>query len=647
MNNYDQPDERPAHVDKGKGREHEPTERTPLLGSTSAILEDAVDTSNSRQRGLRFQLITIFLASSLICIVGLVLAALLAWSYASRAANLNPEDIIKNDLVFRGPDRVDVLNITKEGAIWLNVRGRVGLDAGAAIGVQTDDKDGLFRDIWKSIGRWGVRTLDVVSVNLTTVTISPEYDPTVVLATLDIPPVEIPLSVDPPTDTSWLTPMSKPVRLQISSNHTLLLQFMKDSWKHGTLAVRTSVGQATVRGGTLNSHSWRRNIRSKLSNIRTPIRMKRMYFPSLSPTLLTKRQVPSLPGFPHPPPISQLIKLKSFRVSSDSGKLDLQATASVINPAPPSFSLSVPSLPFTISLPDTVAISLATVSTLPFSLTPQNVTLSMSGEVLPISTKHFPILSRFVSRYLSGESNTILVSSDLMPELYIEADFPAPHPRPQILRDVTIRDMKIIPTGSIFLASGIVEGRLVLPVGINIGLDVFRVFPDLIIFDGEVPPSINWHKRHRNNTDLPPEIPLPDPLPQRAFGHIRPDDWLASVSAPVASRPSEGKSYAISAKVVDVPVQVLPGRQKEFSNFVGKVIFGSEGATAGLSGFASVNVAVEGLPLHGPGRKVGEVVLSGLPFQGNVQVGKKSFLVGEDRNLEHIFETLAQHVPSW
>uniref|UniRef100_A0A8H7XTY0 Uncharacterized protein n=1 Tax=Psilocybe cubensis TaxID=181762 RepID=A0A8H7XTY0_PSICU len=635
MDGDDNTEPRAVHVDKGKARAREPTERTPLLGSTSGILEDAVESSNSRQRGLRSQLLTVFVASFLICTVGLVLTILLAWSYASRASNLDPQAIIKNNLVFRGPDRIDVLNITKEGDIWLNIRGRVGLDAGSVIGVQSDENDNIFTDIWKSIGRWGVRALDVVSVNLTTISISPEYDPTIVLATLDIPPVEIPLSVEPPNDVSWLTPMSQPVRVQISSNHSLLLQFVKNSWKNGVLSVRTSVGQANIQGGSLNSYDWRRRFSSKLSNIRTPLQIK----------------LPSLPGFPRPgrdmPPISQLITLKSFNVSSNDDQLNLQATASVINPAPPSFSLSVPSLPFTVSLPDTVAIALASVTTLPFSLTPQNATVSMSGEVLPISTKHFPVLSHFVSRYLSGESNTVLVSSDLISDVYMEADFPAPHPRPRILRDVTIRDMKIIPTGSQFLASGVVEGRLVLPTGITVGLEVFHVLPDLIIFDGEVPPSIDWHKKHSSAPDLPPEVPLPDPLPEKAFGHIRPDDWLVSVSVPVVPRPGEGKSYAISAKVVDVPVQVLPGRQKEFSNFVGKVIFGSGGATAGLSGSAAVNIAVAGLPLQGPGRKVGEIVLSGLPFQGNVQVGKKSFLVGEDHTLEHLFETLSWQPSLW
>ena len=256
-------------------------------------------------------------------------------------------------------------------------------------------------------------------------------------------------------------------------------------------------------------------------------------------------------------------------MSSEPNKLNLQATATILNPAPPSFHLSVPPLPFIISIPNKTTVALASVSTFPFSFETPNITVSMAGDVLPISFSSFSVISHFVSRYLSGKPNDILISSPLLDGLEVEAVFPAPVPRPQILRDVTIRDMKIRPTGTTFLASGIVEGRVVLPSGMNVGLDIFRVLPDVLIFDGEVPPSANT--TDHDDPDLPPEMPLPDPLPEHAFGHIRPDEWLPSLSVPIEPNPGEGAAYAISAKVSDVPVQVLPGRQKEFSNFVGKV----------------------------------------------------------------------------
>lgn len=124
--------------------------------------------------------------------------------------------------------------------------------------------------------------------------------------------------------------------------------------------------------------------------------------------------------------------------------------------------------------------------------------------------------------------------------------------------------MKIKP-GTPFTASGTVFARIVLPRGVDVGLFVSRVLPDVLIFDGEVSEGVAA-------PHLAP-APLPDPLPENAFGHIRPDDWLPAMS--VRDEPWEGVGavYVVSAKIVDVPLEVLPGRQKKFSNFVSKVAF--------------------------------------------------------------------------
>ena len=218
-------------------------------------------------------------------------------------------------------------------------------------------------------------------------------------------------------------------------------------------------------------------------------------------------------------------------------------------------------------------------------LTHPNITVHISGSVLPIPATSFPSLSLLVSRYLAGQPNALFVSSPLLQQLdEIEVEFPAPNPKPQILKDVTIRDMKINPFGSNFLASGIVEGKVVLPKGINIDLEVSNIFPDVLIFDGEVPDDdavlergTTTHKHHKNDSDThlppPPSPPLPSPLPSHAFARVRPDDWLPSLSARIEPPEDEnaGATYLISAKVVDVPLEVLPGRQKEFGNFVTKV----------------------------------------------------------------------------
>ena len=65
------------------------------------------------------------------------------------------------------------------------------------------------------------------------------------------------------------------------------------------------------------------------------------------------------------------------------------------------------------------------------------------------------------------------------------------------------------------------------------------------------------------------------------------------------------------------------------------MIFGTEGATAGIMGTAAVTVSVEGIPLGDqPGPDADRLVLSGLPFQGRVHIGKKGLLGFDDDNDE-------------
>jgi hypothetical protein len=228
--------------------------------------------------------------------------------------------------------------------------------------------------------------------------------------------------------------------------------------------------------------------------------------------------------------------------------------------------MTTPVIPFVVSLPSVLnpllTVPVASVSTAPFALTHPNITLEISGHALPVVPESAVALSTFLTRYLSGESNPILISSPLVSGLSVDTLFPAPNPRPQVLHNVTIRNMKIKP-GSPFLASGTVSGRVVLPRGINIDLNVSRLLPDVLIYDGEVTDS--------DPGTVPPPTPLPDPLPARAFGHLRPDDWLPASCEAVVPGEGEGAAFAVEANIVNVPLEVLPGRQKEFSDFVSKV----------------------------------------------------------------------------
>lgn len=244
------------------------------MGSSSQATEDLQITASHLHRRLRSQLTTVFLASLSICIILFVILALFSWSYASRLSYLTPEVVINQDLTFVGPNRVDILNITDDGGIWLNVQGQIGMDAGSAIGVESDPKDSLFRYLWKGVGRWSIQQLDRVSVNLSTITILSENNPQIILVTVDVPPVEVPLTLDPPRDTSWLTHISMPIHFQLMANTSQLFQFLKDSWLHGSLAISANVGQANIRGGSLDMDTWRSIFHGTLTNIQTSIHMK-------------------------------------------------------------------------------------------------------------------------------------------------------------------------------------------------------------------------------------------------------------------------------------------------------------------------------------------------------------------------------------
>lgn len=126
--------------------------------------------------------------------------------------------------------------------------------------------------------------------------------------------------------------------------------------------------------------------------------------------------------------------------------------------------------------------------------------------------------------------------------------------------------LKALADGS-FVASGMIFARVILPDGMDIDLIVQKVWPEVLVFNGEVPESAPEPSLLPNH-GLRMEIP--DPLPEGAFGHIMPDDWLPSISNRVL--PSEyGSEFVVTANVTDVPLEILPGRSKEFSSFVSKV----------------------------------------------------------------------------
>jgi hypothetical protein len=272
-----------AAVDKGKGKATSvpptTTERTPLLESHLDAIHDPSELSIQDRRRLYSKLTFVFLTTLSISVLLFILLTLLAYSYAARISALPSQALLDRTLTLGGLDRVDLLNITEDGGIWLEIEGRVGLDIGAMMDLNSDEGDGLWGGTWKAIGRWGVHKLDQVSVDIGTVCFSSERE--YALVTVDILPLQLPLTTNPPADDSWLTHFSTPLFVHPSQNATALAEFLRNSWIHGVVEMEATVHQAKIRGGGFDDRTWRRNIGATLSNIKATIQATSEYiFPN-------------------------------------------------------------------------------------------------------------------------------------------------------------------------------------------------------------------------------------------------------------------------------------------------------------------------------------------------------------------------------
>ena len=276
-----QREQSPRPLDKGKARQsisdQEPSETSPLLASQSRVLDDdSLETAShsNNRNSLLSTLTTVFLITLSISILLVLLLFFLAYSYAAKASQLSNDAILNNGLVFRGPDAVNVLNVSMRGDVWLRLDGHVGFDAGAIIGVKPEHDDNFWVDIWKAIGRWGIRNLDVVSLTLSSIDISPQYDPSLQLASIEVPPFQIPLTAMPPDDPSWLTPVSLPVHIHPSHNVSAWLHYARESWRRGYAVAQATVTRADIQGGGLRGTTWRSALKIDRSNVTVGLNMK-------------------------------------------------------------------------------------------------------------------------------------------------------------------------------------------------------------------------------------------------------------------------------------------------------------------------------------------------------------------------------------
>jgi hypothetical protein len=266
---------------------------------------------------------------------------------------------------------------------------------------------------------------------------------------------------------------------------------------------------------------------------------------------------------------------------------------------------------------------MAEVLTEPFMIHPSHhINLTMSGRILANLSResaadHDSPLSVFLQKYLHGLDNPIIVTgmsriplfanvSEKPPSwllqglssLTLPLIFPGPRPPPRIIQSVTIEHMRISERAGKMRASGTVVAEIELPPAMQtVQVDVMEVLPDVLVYDGLA-----------GDEEADPNDP-----PPRAFGHICPEEFLDAITE--RSRdPEHPHRLIVSAPLTDVPLEVLPGRDTIFREFVSKVVFRG-GAQAGVKGIASVRVELVGVN--------GRVRLDNLPVKGEFWVGRQ------------------------
>ncbi|KAK4687814.1 hypothetical protein P7C73_g2304, partial [Tremellales sp. Uapishka_1] len=626
---------------KGKARASDPpSERSPLLGSSSQQALPLIERPPTERRRFGSILCTVLLVLLSLTLSAVLFLVLLAYSFKPSPSELStlPQTAFK----YTPPDSVSVLNITEEG-VYVNVTLRCGVDYDRALGVQSfrNDKErshaiiqeyrGVGAGWWEDLRRWTAhRTLEIIPKSSVCVGIpapifilpGKSLPPLLSLTVIDRLMVPLVRNVTTKTD-DWLQEISFVALAKPIASTGDLWAFTQQSWRDGKAKVVVEVDMVDVK--LPGKAWWSRWAKGQKEDLALEIEMP----------------VPRLPGLPlpgHRLDLSSLVTLRSYTFETSPDALSVSAFATIPNFVP-HINMTLPfGLPFSISLPANMTVGddedkMAEVVTEPILLggNASTIDLRMSGKVVAdlgeddvrSLANTTTSLSRFLQNFLHGLSNPIIVRGlssipvdslspsvpkppawllASLPSLSLPLDFPGPSPPPKIIHSVTIEKMRITEAGGKMRASGTVVAEVELPIEMStVQVDIIAVLPDVLVFDGLVPDSLG--------ADTPAE----EDYPLRAFGRIHPQDFLESstIAMPLPDRPSR---MLVRAPLVNVPLDILPGRDSVLSDFVGKVVF-KGGAEAGVDGTASVKVRVRGVQ--------GRIGLEGLPVRGEFWVGRQ------------------------
>lgn len=253
-----------------------------------------------------------------------------------------------------------------------------------------------------------------------------------------------------------------------------------------------------------------------------------------------------------------------------------------------------------------------------------DIKLRMSGRVISDPSDGDSPLGPFIHNFLTGQDNAMTVRGmskyptftsnttekppkwalDSLKSIEIKLIIPGPQPPPKVINAMSFEHMRISRSEGETRCTGTVIVEIDLPDGIGgIDVDVEKVLPEVYMFDGPVQDGDGEEE-----------------YPPGAFGHVKPADYLNSTTVKGLD-PAFPNRLTVRAPMVDVPVQILPGRSRLLADFVRKVVF-KGGAMAGVNGSASAQMRMKGVG--------GMVIVDGLPIRGETWVGRQG-LQGKNR----------------
>ncbi|KAF8311608.1 hypothetical protein DL93DRAFT_1402404 [Clavulina sp. PMI_390] len=679
---------------KGKGKakaiavDVRETEHTPLITSSPILyttplaassydvpaddavrpgLRDAEHHQGRRQRSRLAQALSWLALFALVGLFSLLIFVAFVWATlrAAPASRLLPETVFSNATRW-GTNSIQVVKVA-DGQVQLTVHADVGVDTEWVLGIDPDD-DSAMAYARRATGRWLVSALGGLRAPASTTFTISAFDGTFLLNCTTGPQLAVPvlpnLAAFRKKRAIQMSPVTIPLTLAPSHNASDLVRVAQATWLHAGLRVKITTPELTLE--TARKPWWLPNVRRTMYNLDSNLALNLPHFPQ---------------GYPQPGSplnLDEIVDVGSYEldIREDHGHqtIEFAALANLKLPLETSssdriihFPPQLPVFPLIISLlgvaDPSKTFPLAHITASPqfnYSGTFASISVPVRGTMLPISSEMIPSLSQLASDYLAARPNTVVVAPFHATPPSQEPSFPfsfpptpislpAPAKKPKILRGLTVRNMKLGASedGEELTASGTLFASFGLPAelsGLTPRLDIRRVWPDALVYDGLPPPQLRSGSAEKASVEVMvgrrPAPPLPKPLPAGAFARIRPTDWLNATTLDTIEHQVEAEAEYVDvdqdgvlvrwvkAELDNAPLDVLPGRDKEFQAFVRKLLTArGKGVLAGVRGTAAIAFRIDGLSFPGgENGEGGDIELDGLGFEGSFIVGKTGSL---------------------